>query len=290
VATRVQGAWGLGACAGTANDLDAARDHHRRGLTWARADGLVDAAQRLLNGLGATAERANDYAEAVTRFLEAHSLAERRSDEEAAIATLLNVAETERKRGHLGASDLALRKAMARIDRRRSPRIHLVATLRTASFAAAVGSFEEATHGFEEAAQLADELGDARLGHVIRTNIALVRLEASEDGFDELLERIAAVEGVGELNVGRWARIEAALHAPDEEAAERALVVGEDAGPHMAFVLALARHRFGGPPVARAPFLEAGFIFDDVVDLRGVGDARVVTWRRRCSRFRARLR
>lgn len=280
---RIGGQWGLGACAGCLARFEEATRWHREALTSARALGDVRWALRLLNGLAATGERAARYAESAHRFGQALELAEELGEAHTCASILLNLAEVTRKCGQLGPSEAALERAMPLVLRVQSPRLSLVASIRTASLHSAVGAYDAARAAWDDAVARAEAVGDARNLAIALFNRSLVDVEAEGTHEDEALERALALRSLAE-EVARWALAELAIYSSDPDITRRAAeaITEPIEHAHLRYLVAAAR---GAPCEPDADYLEAAWLHGTPVNLDGLSEPRAASWRARLARL-----
>ncbi len=286
---RIAGLWGLGACAGCRADLARAKEAHREALTLARAEGRVDWAIRLLNGLGATAERAGDYVESAERFSQALELTRDLDDHFGEGSVLLNLAEVRRKAGDLGPAYRALLDADHILERLGSPRLRAVSSEIWGLLELSLGNLDEAQRRTEETLRLAAQLEDQRRIDMARFNRALVDVARSPARFDDALDAALALRPRA-LEVCAWALVELALWAPDARARDRALSeLGPVENPHLSYLLSALRGR-PTPPGDGRRFLEATWLHEQPADLDGLDEARRACFAEAIARRRAAAR
>jgi tetratricopeptide (TPR) repeat protein len=154
---------GLGMLEAQTGNFASAANLHDRALTATRDLGDRDASARVLNNLGASAERIGWFVRAAQCFEDAILLADAREDHALGGTARVNLAEVLRRQGALGASRRRLGEAFDRLAH--SPGLPPQANQVRADLELSCGRDEEAAHWFAKASAGWSELGrpEARL-------------------------------------------------------------------------------------------------------------------------------
>jgi tetratricopeptide (TPR) repeat protein len=178
---------------------------HDDALTATRSLGDRDASARVLNNLGASAERMGWLERAERCFTDAIELADRLEDNALAGIARVNLAEVLRRQGALGRSRRTLAEAFDRLES--SPTVPPQACQVRADLELSCGRTEEAAAWFERAATAWDALG--------RRDAKMARWMADLAGGAPLETLHAAVDGLPLPAQRDLARLELAMRCND---------------------------------------------------------------------------